>query len=281
MIRMSKARIFISAMALIFLASGCSTTRTIEGRSFHIHQKEDDGKRDFGQVAPQSERGFLAVEKNIPICNGNNKVTGGYFVHLQPIKKGQSESERKEYVAAEGFRVQQCTKLALSCATTANKRCRQDDDPCLKENKRLQESTCRYFPTDEDRKRVPGIKWISDSSGAAGVSHDILLCADRNADFVSPLYFATHTNQAWKKDLKQWEALCRRFKTSDQCDELLKAEGPSAQYATEHDMTYSKWAVEILAGDTVKVQDSNNGSELWGEVQIDVSPACDLMDGRH
>jgi hypothetical protein len=279
----SVLRLFVPAIMLAVFSVGCSTTatRTIEGRTFLISQKEDDGKRDFGQIAPQSERGFLVTDKEVPVCSGNNKIRGGYFVQLQSVKRGQSESERKEYVAAERFRVQQCAKLALSCAATANIRCRQDDEACLEENKNFRDSTCRYFPTDEDRKKFPGIGWISDSSGAAGVSNDILLCADRDARHVSPLYWKFHTDMAWKRDKVAWESLCRRYKSQDQCEnEILKAEGALASYLQQGQMPFEKWLVNILAADQPKVKESGDGI-LWSEVVIDVTPACGLMEKRH
>ena len=273
-------RTSFSGILLALLVVGCASTRSIDGRTFHVNQKEDDGKRDFGQVRAQSERGFLSTEKNIPLCDGANKVRGGYFVKVTPPKKGQSNEDYKDYVSAERFRVQQCAKLALSCATTANMKCRQDDEDCLEQNKSHRQSTCRYFPTDEDRIKFPGIKWISESSGAAGVSNDILLCADRDAMFVSPLYWKFHKDMAWVTDAKKWEDLCRRYKSQEACEnEILKAEGAAAQFLHQTQMPFEKWLVTILAADQPRVQESDG--MLWSEVIIDVGPACDLMEVRH
>lgn len=232
----------------ILLVSACSTLR-YNGHSFTDH----DGQVD-GLSIPR--HGFMKTKASDRICEGDSRLIAGYVVHLREPKSGETESEYGNYVEAEKVRASVCSKVSLWCDTQSHYFCQPDDDKCLKEHPNSTRNTCRV------RTRDVGIEsWTQ--------------CGGNGEGYSSSLARAVVSKKAWVKDYGKWMKFCEQHRSKQECDQILQHRESETWFVWPD---ASRWAATILMKNEPVVE--RDGDKWIGTVEVDLEPACELMENR-
>lgn len=243
------------------LATGCSTIK-LGGHDFT--------KAEPNAVANLPAHGFIRTDKTQDICGKDSTVTGGYYVIPRKPKSGETESEYKNYLAAERIRVRACTRLSLSCSTELNLFCRADDEECKeKSNYSSQRSNCRIKPeSTADGSLSP----ILDMN--IGDRH--IVCGTAQDEYTSALSWLTASSKAFIKDHKQWIKFCQKYRPLEECNVIIK-ERETNSYLIEPNA--NRWAVETILTKDPTVHESDD--IIFSTIEVDLKPSCEMIEKRH
>lgn len=253
------------AVGLILITLVACSTFHYNGHSFTDHDEQVDGLRNI------PHHGFMKTESNDRICKGENHLTAGYVIHLREPKSGETESEYGKYIEAERVRAAVCSKVALWCDTKAHYFCKPDDDKCLKEHPGATRNTCRMKTADVTGNKQslrPITQQVGDESW--------IQCGGDGDDYASPLARTVVSNKAWVKDRSQWMKFCEQHRSKQECDQILQHRESETWFVWPD---ASRWATTILMKNEPTVE--RVGDRWVGTVEVDLEPACGLMENRH
>lgn len=248
---------------LVLVIPGCSSFQ-YNGHSFTDHSEQVDGLRNIPR------HGFMKPESNDRICNGKNRLIAGYVVHLREPKSGETESEYSNYVEAEKVRASVCSKVALWCDTKTPYFCRPDDDTCLKEHPNTTRNTCRTRTMDvigNKQSLSPITQQIGNESW--------IQCGGNADEYISPLAITVMRNKAWVKDYGKWMRFCEQHKSKQECTQVLQHRETETWFIWAD---ASRWATAIIMKNESEVE--RDGDKWVGTAEIDIEPACDLLENR-
>lgn len=251
---------------LIFatLITSCSSMQTHGGHQFTTHEGRVDGLNNL------PDHGFMQVEPNEQICDGRNQLSAGYAVKIRKPNSGEAQSEYTQYVEAEKVRASICSKVALWCSTHTPYFCKPDDDACLKDRPRTNRNTCAVKVLDARNK--PHLNPITISLN----QETWIECARTSDDYESPLAYASVSKKAWLKDQPKWVQFCQQYRSKEEC-ELIVQNFETPTWFIWPDA--SRWAIDTLVKDTPTVM--TDGDVIYSTVEVDITPACKLMEERH
>lgn len=247
---------------LALLITGCSSVRKIDGNQFLDHEANERTN------LPQ--HGFLKADPNQDVCGKDSTIRGGYFVIPRKARSGETESEFNKYLASEQIRAQVCAKVSLWCSTQTDLLCRADDQNCKDENGRMgQRSTCRVKPGDlSDGKLSP----ILDKSG----DEPRIMCGTAQDEYIAPLAWTTSTNKAFVRDRTKWIQFCQEYRPADECVAIIR-ENETSSFLIQPDA--ARWIIDVLVKEKATVRE--DGDVIYSTMELDVAPACGLMEKRH
>jgi len=241
----------------------CSSMQTHNGHQFTTHEGRTDGLSNI------PAHGFMVVEPNERICNGNNRLSAGYMVKIRKPNSGETQSEYNQYVEAEKVRTSICSKVALWCSTHTPYFCRPDDDACLREHPNTNNrNTCTVKVLDIRNK--PHLLPITSSR-----NEQTWIDCGSSDDYDSPLAYVAMTKKAWVKDQAKWFQFCEQRRPKEEC-ELIVQHNVTPTWFIWADA--SRWAVDILHSNKVEVV--RDGDNWVGSTEIDLTPACVLFEDR-
>lgn len=254
----------VIALVIIGSIAACTSMQTYNGHRFTNHE----GRVDALYNTP--DHGFMQVEKNDQICDGNNRLTAGYVVHIRKPNSGETKSEYDHYIDAEKVRASVCSKAALWCSTQTHYFCKPDDSACLKDHSGATRNTCKVKVLDGRNK--PHLRPIT--IGENGGSW--IYCGSSGDDYESSLTHTVMSNRAWVKDQAKWVRFCEQHRPKEECDLILQYyESPTWFVWADA----SRWATEILIKEKPTVE--RDGDRWIATVEVDLGPACPLLESRY
>ena len=251
-------------LTIAAFVTSCSSMQTLGRHQFTTHEGLVDGRSNI------PDHGFMQVEPNEHICDGNNRLSAGYAVKIRKPNSGETQSEYTQYVEAEKVRVSLCSKVALWCSTHTPYFCKPNDEACLKERPRTNRNTCAVKVLDARNK--PHLWPITISLN----QETWIECARTSDDYESSLAYASVSNKAWVKDQPKWVQFCEQLRPKEEC-ELIIQNFETPTWFVWPDA--SRWAVDILHKDKVEVV--REGDYWVGSTQVDLTPACMLFENRY
>lgn len=245
---------------LFAFAVGCSSTQVIDGHRFTTHEADERSN------LPQ--HGFFEVDRNQDICGDEPKVKGGYFVIPRKPRSGETTSEYNNYLAAEKIRVRLCAKASLWCSSKMDLFCKANNKDCKEKNRTIERSTCRIKPNNYGAEISPILN--------NDISNRTIICGTAQDNHVSALAWTTATDKAFYRDRSKWNNFCAEYRSKAECAAILR-EHESSSYLIEPDA--SRWAVDILSQEKSEVK--TDGDLIYSTIELDVNPACKMIEGRH
>lgn len=255
-------RFHLTLVLLALIGSGCSTIRLGDSK-FSTHESYD--------MKNIPEHGFLVVDRDQNICNGEHTLRGGYAVKIRKPRPGETESEYISYQQAEDIRARVCAKAATWCSTQTDLLCRADDHDCKAQNRKMGErSTCRVPVTEGNanpllshiRGKVDDGQWIN--------------CGTGTDEYTSSLAWVTTTNKSFIRDRSKWTQFCQQQRSADECEGILRV------YETDSFLLQpdsARWAVDSLVKQKPEVHSQDDW--VYSTVEINTAPLCEMLENRY